>query len=81
MKVKCGRDGHVFTVVPRPYPSAKVQTKHSDPKGDQIIDCPKCGRGFFKVGAPNLEPGQKEGEWWAGTPNGGDGHVLTILKE
>ncbi len=47
MKVKCERDGHEFTAEPKPYMKRKTNFYTTKDHGDLLINCPKCGRGYF----------------------------------
>jgi hypothetical protein len=64
MLVKCERCQTEWDVTPHPYPSKGCQTTHSNSKGDQCIDCPTCGRGYFL---------EEDGQWICDRP-------LTVLK-
>ncbi len=49
IRVKCERDGHEWDAVPRDYTYLK---KYAEEEGllhpVRVIDCPKCGRGYFQ---------------------------------
>lgn len=46
--VRCDRDMHVFSVIP-----------HTDVRGEKVITCPKCGRGYYR---------NEEGVWESDRP-------------
>lgn len=48
MLVKCEQDGIIFKAVILPYPNNARQSTIYTASGDEYIDCPKCGRRYFK---------------------------------
>ena len=48
MKVRCERDDTEFEVDPRPYPLPGKQSKFHHQDGDEFIECPTCGRRYFR---------------------------------
>ena len=71
MKVKCERDGTVFEVQPRMYPSSEYPWKKEFCKEEgytypcRVIYCPTCGRGYFH---------EVDGRWMSDRP-------LTIIED